>query len=373
MTSVKATIVFLALLVVGAPIGWAGSAFSADPLPTYLHTVSPANQAVASPQMVAQGNVLALDKAMIPIYNSALKKFKANLLNERPILLARFTGAGGQMILFRPGQETIIAPPPALEYQLAKSCGHSALAIYELTAPYLSDPSDKSWQAPMRAFLSRNKSALMTLQDLNLDAEKHATLEAILTHNVTFMEKCLKNGTYSYRDLKNFAIQFKPLAVKAIWISADAQVSHWMTVLEEWKNLLGDDWDKLYAAANSIYVARQNNILYSILVQYMGKAAIHKRLLLLETPDFFTTQDQMLDSLTRIMADRAFGWVYFDDYYLMDFELLGGGARRAIEAQCKKRNMTPILPPLVPFNSTEWPWRTNPKSGTGPATLEETK
>jgi hypothetical protein len=36
------------------------------------------------------------------------------------------------------------------------------------------------------------------------------------------MEDCLKNGTYSYRDLKKFAIQFKPLAVKVIWIAADA-------------------------------------------------------------------------------------------------------------------------------------------------------
>ena len=362
----------LVVLVAGGPIGWAGSAFSADPLPAYLHTISPANQSVASPQMVAQDNVLALNKAMMSIYDGALQKFKANLLSERPILLARFTGTGGQMILYRPGQEPITAPPPPIEYQLAKSCGHSAMAMYELTAPYLSDPSDKSWQAPMRAFLIRNKSALNTLNDLKIDAEKLATLEAILTNNVSFMEACLKYDTFTYEDLERFAHHFKPLAAKVIWIAAEAQVSHWMTVLDEWKTLLGDDWDKLYAVANTIYVTRQNDILFSILVQYMGKDAIHKRLLLLESSTFITTKETLLDLLTRIVADRALGQVYFGDYYLMDYELLGSGARRAIQEQCKKRKMTPILPPLVPFNSTEWPWRIDPKSGSGPATLEQT-
>ena len=30
-----------------------------------------------------------------------------------------------------------------------------------------------------------------------------------------------------------------------------------------------------------------------------------------------------------------------------------------------------ILPPLVPFNSTEWPWKTDPSGGKGPASFEE--
>jgi hypothetical protein len=372
MATVKTKMAVLTALAFGWTSGGAMSAFSDDKLPNYLHTVSPPTLPAASPQAVAESNVLVLDKAMMPIYDSALQKFKANLLSERPVLLARFTGAGGQMILYRPGQEPITAPPPPIEYQLAKSCGHSAMAMYELTAPYLSDPSDKSWQAPMRAFLSRNKSALNTLNDLTIDADKLATLEAILTNNVSFMEACLKYDTFTYEDLEGFARRFKPLAAKVIWIGAEAQVSHWMTVLDAWQKLLGEDWDKLYAAANTIYVTRQNDILFSVLVQYMGEDAIHKRLLLFESCTFVTTKETMLDLLTRILADRVLGKVYFGNYYLMDYELLGEGARQAIQEQCKQRNMSPVLPPLVPFNSTEWPWRIDPKSGTGPATLEQT-
>jgi hypothetical protein len=51
-------------------------------------------------------------------------------------------------------------------------------------------------------------------------------------------------------------------------------------------------------------------------------------------------------------------------------ELLGGG-RKAIEHEMHKRGLQPLLPPLVPFRANDWPWKTDPTKGTGPATLEE--
>lgn len=67
--------------------------------------------------------------------------------------------------------------------------------------------------------------------------------------------------------------------------------------------MLGPDWDKAYAASNTIYVARQNNVLFSVLAQFFPPEAINDRLLLIETVSFTTTQADMLDSLTRIIAD----------------------------------------------------------------------
>ena len=95
-----------------------------------------------------------------------------------------------------------------------------------------------------------------------------------------------------------------------------------------WKKLLGKDWERTYAASNTIYVTRQNNILFTVLVQFMGEEAIGNRLLLLETTEFTTTPEKMLDLLGRIVSDRALGQVFFKDYYLMDAELLGGGGRK---------------------------------------------
>jgi hypothetical protein len=82
------------------------------------------------------------------------------------------------------------------------------------------------------------------------------------------------------------------------------QVAHWMPVLADWKAMLGSEWDKAYGASNTIYVARQNNILFSLMAQFFAPDAINDRLILIETISFTTTPDEMLASLTRIIGDR---------------------------------------------------------------------
>ena len=77
----------------------------------------------------------------------------------------------------------------------------------------------------------------------------------------------------------------------------------------------------------------------------------------------------MLDSLTRIIADRSVGALFFGNYYLMDYELMGGDARDAIAAEDKKLGMTSFLPPAVPFGSHQWPALVTP--GQGPASLAD--
>jgi len=43
-----------------------------------------------------------------------------------------------------------------------------------------------------------------------------------------------------------------------------------MSVVERWQSELGEDWDRLFEVNNTMYVTRQNNILYSVVVQFMG-------------------------------------------------------------------------------------------------------
>ena len=182
-----------------------------------------------------------------------------------------------------------------------------------------------------------------------------------------------RTATFDAKGLEKFTHACAPYFGKTIGIAARAQVSHWMNVVAEWKKMLGDDWEHTYAASNTIYVTRQNNILFTVLVQFMGEAAIGNRLLLLETTEFTTTPEKMLDLIGRIVSDRALGQFFFKDYYLMDAELLGGGGRKFIVEEATKRGMKPLLPPAVPFFSNEWPWKTDPSKGKGPKSLEEVK
>ena len=99
--------------------------------------------------------------------------------------------------------------------------------------------------------------------------------------------------------------------------------------------------------------------------------AINSRLMLIETISFTTTPEEMLEALTRVIADRSVGALFFGNYYLMDFELMGGDARAAVIAAAEKRGMKPFLPPAVPFGSHQWPTLITP--GPGPASLGDLK
>ncbi|WP_246505296.1 hypothetical protein [Microvirga antarctica] len=221
----------------------------------------------------------------------------------------------------------------------------------------------------MLAFRSRMQSALDGLAVTDMPEEWRENSRLVLENNLAFMDVSLRDNAIGFANLQAFAAKQAPLLRKNVAWAAETQVKHWMGVLAEWKALVGNDWDKTYAASNTIYVARQNNVIFSVLAQYFGPQAINDRLLLIETVSFTTTPDDMLDSLTRIIADRSVGALFFGNYHLMDYELMGGDARTAIIAETKRRGMTTFLPPAVPFGSHQWPTLVTP--GDGPASLDD--
>jgi hypothetical protein len=327
-----------------------------------------------SARVVAKQAVVSLNTSMMRFYEDSLTKFKQNMLDRVPIMLALFTGQGGQMILYRPGHAAEVASPVPIVYQLAKSVGHSTMAIYEILSPYLANSkANQLWRGPLAMYRTQHQTALDGLGALDISEDDRSLLRTILERNLAFMDQCLSKGSYSYDDFEQYIRGTTPFSVKTIGIASGAQVGHWMKVVEEWKSRLGKDWEHTYGVSNTLYVARQNNILYSVLVQFMGTETMGDRLLLIETPEFETTPEKMLDVLARIVADRALGMVFFRDYFLMDVELLGGGGRAAIEREMSKRGLKPLLPTVAPFRSNAWPWKTDPKQGTGPARLEDVR
>jgi len=340
-------------------------------VPEFLRVVV-AEEKPASERAVAEQAVLALNASMLTLYDQSLEKFKQNLRDRAPIILALFSGQGGQLTLYRPGHAPEVAPSVPIVYQLAKSVGHSCMAVYQIVSPYLSNPAENQlWRAPLQMYRTQNQTALESLAALEMSAEDRGVLRGILERNLAFMDACLAKGTYTYEGLEQYTRGCTPLAIQSIGIASGAQVGHWMKVVEDWKKKLGKEWENTYAVSNTLYVARQNNILFTVLAQFMGMEAMGDRLLLIETPEFETTPAKMLDVLGRIVADRGLGMVFFKDYFLMDAELLGGGGRKAVEREMKQRGLEPLLPPLAPFYSNDWPWKTNPAKGKGPSSLEE--
>lgn len=341
---------------------------AADP-PAYMQAISGA--VASSPAETATKNVLALNIAMFGLYDAAGRVFQKNILAQHPVILGLFSGAGGRFILYRPGMTPLEAPSVPIVYQLLKSVGHSVMALSEVVAPYLDNTENKSWRGPLLAYRSEMQTALETLDATDMPADWRANSRTMLQNNAAFMDACAERGAISMADLQTFAHEQAAFLKKEIAWAAETQVDHWMGVIAEWKKLLGSDWDKTYAASNTIYVARQNNVLFSVLAQFFGPNAINSRLMLIETISFTTTPEDMLESLTRIIADRSVGALFFGNYSLMDYELMGGNARKAIVAQSAKYDMKPFLPPAVPFGSHQWPTLITP--GPGPSSLDDLK
>ena len=345
---------------------------AADDPPAFLKDVVLTAAPPMTKEQRAFNTVYQLNNSMFTIYDNSLNIYQKNIRARVPLIMALFSGKGGRFILYRPGQEPLEAPSVPQIYQAAKAVGHCAMATYACVAPYIADAhGNQAWVPLMRDYRLEVQMAKEGLVDLEATPEEQALLQDTLTRILTFMDACLKDKSYTYDDVEKYARGVEPNLEKLIAVASGNQVAHWFQVLTDWKKMLGPDWDHTYALANSIYVARQNNILYSVLVQFMGTNAINDRLLLLETTDFQTTPDLMMQAFARIVSDRALGKVFFNDEHLMDYELLGFGGRAAIEKEMEKLGRKAVLPPLVPFNSTAWPWKTDPGSGTGPKSFDD--
>ncbi len=323
----------------------------------------------ASPAEVGVADILGLNTTMFELYANAAKAFQKTIQAEHPIILGLFSGAGGRFLLYRPGMAPLEAPPVPIVYQLLKSVGHSTMALTEVVLPYLGSPNDRMWRGPLLAYRSRMQSALEGLDAAPMRDDWKPVSRAILENNIAFMDAALAANAISAELLEDFAKKQGPLLKKNIAWAAQTQVEHWMDVLAGWKAMIGKDWDKTYAASNTIYVARQNNVLFSVLAQFFAPEAINDRLMLIETISFTTTPDDMMEAMTRIIADRSVGAAFFGDYHLMDYELMGGDAREAVIAEDKKRDIPVNLPPLAPFGSHQWPTLITP--GPGPKTLSD--
>ena len=250
-----------------------------------------------------------------------------------------------------------------------KSVGHSTMAVSEIVLPYVDNPADTSWRSSMQMYRDQMATALASVDSVPLQADWKPNQRSILANNIAVHGRSAREKIDLLRRAAGVGEDAGPIAALNVKWAAETQVAHWMGVMAEWKKMIGPDWNKTYAASNTIYVARQNNVLFSVLAQFFGPEAINDRLILIETVSFTTTPDDMMESLTRIIADRSVGQLFFGSYHLMDYELMGGNGRAAIVAEAPKYGITPFLPPLVPFGSKQWP--TLISGGSGPATIDD--
>src|SRR5437879_11476211 len=122
----------------------------AQSLPPYMAPI--AGKTAATSADIATKDMLALNTGMFELYGDAAKIFQSNILAKHPVILGLFSGAGGRMILYRPGMAPMDAPQVPVVYQLLKSVGHSTMALAEVVGPYVDHPDDTPWLGAMLSY-----------------------------------------------------------------------------------------------------------------------------------------------------------------------------------------------------------------------------
>ena len=94
-------------LAVVAVLLSSGTVAGAQTLPAYMAPIS--GKTGTTPSDVATRDVLALNTGRFELYGDAAQIFQKNNLNKHPVRLGLVSGAGGRMILYRPGLAPIDA------------------------------------------------------------------------------------------------------------------------------------------------------------------------------------------------------------------------------------------------------------------------
>ena len=227
---------------------------------TIVYADTPKNPPISnSSQQIATQNILELNVGMFKRYDGALLDFQNEFLSKHPFILALFSGSGGKMMLYRPGKPVEEAPQVPVIYQVLKSTGHSTLAISQVILQSINKNDKTRWREAISSYLVDMKKAVLSLDEVTMNETWRPTVRSILNANIDYMTMVLDKNQLTLSDLDDFGQKTKPTLKKIISWSAQTQVNHWMTVLDQWKTDLGTDWNKTYAASNTIYVARQNH------------------------------------------------------------------------------------------------------------------
>src|SRR5438105_12073969 len=181
---------------------------NAQTLPAYMAPI--AGKTAATAADIATKDVLALNTGMFELYGDAAKIFQKNFLGNHPVILGLFSGAGGRLILYRPGMPPLEAPQVPMVYQLMKSVGHSTMALAQVVGPYLNNPDDKSWRGSMLAYRSRMQSALDGLDATPIQPDWVANNRTILQNNIAFMDDCVAKGMITVAMLEAFGKKQAP-------------------------------------------------------------------------------------------------------------------------------------------------------------------
>ncbi len=279
-------------------------------------------------------SIQALAPEMFTTQGMQTKTYQEKLLAKHPVIVALFSPSGGQLILYRPNHKPLIAPalPQAQDYELASIIEHTAMATYAMAIYGMNNPSaSPSWKNQMQSYQVKIEAADSHVDDLPIPIAEKKLFHDILRITNHFIITNIKYNALSEQETASYAKNLKPYFVELSQIVISDEVNHWMQVVADWKQLLGNEWNNTYGVVMYIDTRPQNNILLGILAHYMDSNAIGKQLFYFTANTYSPTAAEAIQLLAKATPDKVLAEEVYGEYYLSYSQILGQRARAAMK------------------------------------------
>jgi len=284
-------------------------------------------------------DLLVLSPNMISTLQEQQVLYKNAFMKRHNIIVALFSPAGGKFILYRKGKLPLEAPlvPQHQNYELATIIEHAAMEPYLLSVLDRYNPLKKSdYMSQMRDLQKKITQASNDVNNLPVTPNEKKLFHSILNLSNQYINVTIERNVFLKNTSDEYARNLKPYLVELTQTIANDQVGHWMSVIRDWKLMLGSDWQNTYAVIVYINTKPKNNIFLDILIHFMGKKAVGNQLYYFTTISYIPTADEALNLLARELPDQQLASQIYGDYFLKYSQILGIAARKAMLQSCSR-------------------------------------
>ncbi|MGF1472861.1 MAG: hypothetical protein ACFB50_14120 [Rubrobacteraceae bacterium] len=256
----------------------------------------------------AQANIFRVDELMRNAYDACREGVAATL---SPVVVVQFDESGGIWTLIHEGTRETIDMRPA-QYEEVKSLCHIPLGLYSILAPYMKTPGVDDWREDIVEFRDAMQRVLDTLDAAGLEPEALASCEAICDKSVAYTESLLGGEPFDLDRYRAYTASVLPDIKVLLPIAGRAQSTEVISMLEQWRDRLGEEWRSLTGIVLAPFTLSVDNAAAQCLKYVMDPAYVEDRLVVLQG-DFKNEIDPAIEVVAHLYMDRLVSRLVFGE------------------------------------------------------------
>lgn len=243
------------------------------------------------------------------IYNTGRNLYPVILALDHETLGPKGIGSTFKL-LTRDGSVHYIQPARDTDYELYKGLSHCALGLFITLMPYAKVPATTAYHHILAEFRGKLVQLRACVTDASQRDEAFKThMHSLIDTYVTFIDTVVSDKTFALQQFLDFtATAFERIKVNMARATT-AQAEACVPALLQWRAMLGpEEWRKLYVVIPTVWPVALNSPRLQLFQRIMDADRLHTHII---TSEFPRSEEEMLDTLGRVVGDRAVGRLVF--------------------------------------------------------------